>query len=107
MKAQNAPAINSPLISTKLQGSYLHHSPFTPKTPGHVQPIDGTRTWFAPCQVYSAAVDLRLGARLWEKLRETMELLRWYALVNIQKAIENGHRNSGFIHCVKMVIVHS
>jgi hypothetical protein len=22
----------------------------------------------------------------------------WYPLVNIQKAIENGHRNSGFTH---------
>ena len=31
---------------------------------------------------------------------------RWYPLVNIQKAIENGHRNSGFSH-KKMVIFHS
>ena len=30
-----------------------------------------------------------------------------YPLVNIQKAIEHGHRNSGFIYPLKVVIFHS
>ena len=30
-----------------------------------------------------------------------------YPLVNIQKAMENAHRNSGFTHYIKMVIFRS
>ena len=33
-------------------------------------------------------------------------VIKWYPLVNIQKAIEHGHRNSGF-SLLKMVIFHS
>jgi hypothetical protein len=29
---------------------------------------------------------------------DLMDLMGYYPLVNIQKAIENGHRNSGFTH---------
>ena len=34
----------------------------------------------------------------WESMELQHEILMGYPLVNIQKAIENGHRNSGFSH---------